>query len=83
VFDDDWRFTKAYAARAAVAGRGLPATTTGEPATTNDEQRSTGYRGVRGPYNAGRARPHRVLLRDDLVKLRRAPAEAKDDHVRR
>jgi uncharacterized protein (TIGR02246 family) len=86
VVDDDWRFTKAYARQGGswqvVA---FQATTQGEPATMSDEQeiRQAIAQFVEA-YNAGDADRIASYYADDLVKLRAgAPAEAKDDTVRR
>jgi ketosteroid isomerase-like protein len=86
VFDDDWRFTKAYARQGGswqvVA---FQATTPGEPATMNDEQQiKQAIAEFVAAYNAGDADRIASYYADDLVKLRAgAPAEAKDDTVRR
>jgi ketosteroid isomerase-like protein len=85
-FDDDWRFTKTYVregGRWQVAA--FEATTQGEPATMSDEQQiKQAIAQFVEAYNAGDADRIASYYADDLVKLRAgAPAEAKDDTVRR
>jgi ketosteroid isomerase-like protein len=86
VFDDDWRFTKAYARQGgAWQVVAFHATAREERAPKGDEGQITlAIAEFVEAYNAGDADRIASYYADDLVKLRAgAPAETKEDTVRR